>query len=242
MINKIGLRSFVSILIHFTKTSFTGLFALVIIVVFGVVQFAFAEQLLYAKTGIYVGLSLPYNNIEGDFNGDTALVGASDIILVPSIENGFGFGISLGVTSGQFAGEINYLRTTHDGNFQGAKGDVEYNLVNLDGKYYFLAHKRVQPYLLMGLSFPWLTIVDGSATLSPTPSVGDATLNGIGLNLGTGIAYYLHPRISINAGIIYRPLLYTRAEGVVGEGELEDTIDGSGFNFSVGIAYIFYAF
>jgi hypothetical protein len=210
---------------------------------FGAVQLAFGEELYYAKTGIYMGLSLPYNTIGGDFNGDTALVGSSDIILIPSIDDGYGFGISLGITSGQFAGEISYLRTTHDASFQGAKGDVEYNMVNLEGKYYFLAHKRTQPYLLWDLSFPWLTIVDGSVTLPPSPpSVGDATLTGIGFNLGTGIAYYLHPRVSINAGINYRLVWYTRAEGVVEEGKLEDSIDGSGFNFNVGIAYIFYAF
>ncbi len=205
----------------------------------GTVQLVFAQELYYAKTGFYVGLSLPYNNISGDFNGDTVLVGPSDIIIVPKIEDDYGFGILLGVTSGQGAGELSYLRTTHDASFLGGKGEVEYNMVNIDGKYYFLAHARVQPYLLLGLSFPWLIIKDGSASSS---AVGDATFTGIGFNLGTGIAYYLHPRVSINAGINYKPLWYTRAEGVVGEGKLEDAIDGSGFNFNVGMTYIFYTF
>ncbi len=242
MKNKIRLRCFVPRLMHLTKISFVGFCGSVIMVTSGAAQLVFAQELYYAKTGIYMGLSLPYNTIGGDFNGDTVLVGSSDIILVPSIEGGYGFGITLGVTSGQVAGEMSYLRTTHDASFQGLKGDVVYNMVNLDGKYYFLAHERAQPYLLLGLSFPWLTIIDGSATLTAPPSVGDATFTGIGLNLGTGIAYYLNPRVSINAGINYRLVWYTRAGGVVEEEKLEDALSGHGFNFNVGISYIFYTF
>ena len=33
---------------------------------------------------------------------------------------------------------------------------------NVDGRFFFLTRARIQPYILVGAGFPWLTIKDSS--------------------------------------------------------------------------------
>jgi len=122
-------------------------------------------------------------------------------------------GILVGGRFSKIAFELSYLSSTHDVTFLGAKGEADYNMVNLGFKYFFSADKRFQPNLLFGLCVPRLVVKDGS---SDGTVGGDATFNGFGLNIGSGIAYYFNPRVSISGGVIYRWISYGSAEGVSG--------------------------
>ena len=204
---------------------------------FGIASSVTAQENYYAKDGLYIGFNIPFNNIGGDFNGDTFLTDGFQVILIPEVESSSGLGISVGGRFSELAFELNYLSSTHDATFLGAKGEADYNMVNLDFKYYYSADKRFQPNLLFGLCVPWLVVKDGS---SDGVDVGDATFQGFGLNIGGGIAYYINPRVSISGGVIYRWISYHSAEGVSGGSQqLDDNLDGSGIDFNVGITYTF---
>src|SRR3990172_2133588 len=220
---------------RFILQKIAGLLAIVLISTFGITSWVSAEQKYYAKDGFYLGLTVPYNTIDGDFDGKTFEVGEEEINIVPDIESNFGLGITLGGRFGKGAFELSYLRSSHDATWLGANFDVDYNLVNLDGKYYFLADKPMQPYLLLGLCLPWLVVKDGSANVDG--DVDDATYTGIGLNVGGGIAYYFHPQVSINAGIVYRWIGYRHLSGVSESGSLDETLNGSGLNYIVGMTF-----
>lgn len=245
---------------RFTWSKILGIWGLVLIFTVGMGTAVSAEEkeekydaslffknpFFFAKQGTYIGFTLPYNNIGGDFDGETVLVSFDDIILVPKVEGGLGWGISLGRRGAKTAGELSYLRSYHDVTFSTAKGKAILNIVSIDFKYYLVVDKPVQPYLLLGWNpAAWLTVKDGSASVPEfgAPEVGDATFTAIfqvkSINLGGGLAYYIDPNLSLNVGIIYRLISFERAEGVAFEGPIEDPLDGSGLNFNIGIALTF---
>lgn len=196
---------------------------------------------VFAKEGFYLGAGIPYNTIGGDFKGDTFLVGPSDIIIQPEIDGGFGFGIVAGYGfNNELSLELSYLVSSHDAEFIGESVDVKYSVFNIDLKYSFLTSQATQPYLLVGVGFPKLVVEDGSETRSFLPfRVGDAEYTGVGWNLGVGVDHYVTPNVSIGAGATYRIVKYDEAEGVVGSGEIGDSLKGNGFGLMLGAAYHF---
>lgn len=203
---------------------------------FGIASSVTAQENYYAKDGFYIGFNIPFNNIGGDFNGDTFLDAGSQVILIPKVESSSGLGISVGVKFSELAYELNYLSSTHDVTFLGVPGEADYNMVNLDIKYYYSADKRFRPNLLFGFCVPWLVVKDGS---TDGVDVGDATFHGLGLNIGGGISYYINPRVSISGGVIFRWISYGSAGASGRSRRLEDNLDGSGIDFNVGITYTF---
>jgi hypothetical protein len=196
----------------------------------------------YAKQGIYFGLTGNYNTVGNDFDGKTVEGSYDEVVAVPKIDNAYGFGVVLGSRKQNGAVELSYVRSQHDSTFSGySLGDVTYNTINLDGKYYFLSNKPVQPFILFGICFPWLKVENSSVSTEDyeTLESGDATFYGIGLNLGTGIAYYLNPRIAITGGITYRFNVYTGLSGEQTSGDLDESLFGGGANINFGITYTF---
>ena len=191
-----------------------------------------------AKQGFYLGFGIPYNTIGGDFDGESAFVGASDIIIVPEIDGAFGFGILVGFGfSPEAALELSYLASSHDAKWMGGSGDVDYSMLNIDFKFSFNSFKPTQPYLLIGLGFHDVVVVDGSVSVSG--QIGDATYTGTGFNIGGGVDQYVNPNVSIGLGLTYRIVEYDEAEGVVGKGKLDDSLNGDGFGLVLDAAYHF---
>lgn len=194
----------------------------------------------FAKQGTYLAITGAYNEIGGDFDGQTVLSAPTEIVLVPEVQGDWGWGISFGGRGQKWAGELTYLRSKHDITFLGAKGEAVYNQVSLDFKRYFLVEKRLQPYLLFGwIPYAWLVEKDGSASAT---DVGDATFLCVatGLNLGGGLAFYVHPNVSLHGGVIYRWISFGDAKGVEGVvRDIEESLDGSGVNYQIGITLTF---
>jgi hypothetical protein len=194
----------------------------------------------FAKNGFYIGLNIPYNSIKGDFNDDSAITSLStgEVISIPKVQNDYGLGITFGYRDSSLAYELSYLASTHDMKLKGVDGEADYSMVSLDIKRYFEENNPTQPFLLIGLCIPELVINEGATVGLQT---GDATLDGIGLNIGGGISHYVSPQFFVHAAIIYRFINYTDAEGITTSGSIDadDYINGSGLNFNVGVAYTF---
>jgi hypothetical protein len=214
-----------------------GFWAVVLLSTLSISTGVLAQDTPYAKDGLYAGFNISYNTISGDFDGNSFLASATEIIIIPKVEGGVGFGALLGLRFGKGALELSYQRSEHDATWLGAKGTVAYNIVDIDFKLYPSINSQLQPYLLVGMGIPWLVVHDGAATAF---EVSDATLLGIGLNIGGGLAYYIQPKICVNGGIIYRWINYSSATGVSSaSNDIEGGLDGSGLTLKIGIAFTF---
>lgn len=196
-----------------------------------------AQDTSYVKEGMYVGFNLTYNTISGDFDGQSALVSATEIIVIPKVESNMGFGALLGVRFKKGALELSYQRSEHDDTSVLGKGTTVYNIVDIDFKIYPSAESQMQPYLLLGMGIPWLVVRDGAYTAT---AVGDGTLRGLGFNIGGGVSYYLQPTICVNGGVTYRLISYSTATGVSGiSNTIQDGLGGSGLTLKGGITFTF---
>lgn len=154
------------------------------------------------------------------FNGGPTVVGGvtyisdPEIDEIPSITRQFGWGALLGHREGPWAAELSFWRSEHTATYISA-GPVTSTMpaslqaVNIDFKRYFFTQLPVQPFVSMGLSFPWLWVRQASFltdTASPPNVVGvdDETISGIGMNLGAGLELYLGDNFSIFGGAYQR--------------------------------------
>jgi opacity protein-like surface antigen len=140
----------------------------------------------FAKEGLYLGLQLPYDDIQGDFDGNT----------MPSVDPGLGIGVIFGYgITPNFSLELDLSSSSH--NSLGAT--INFTEVSLDAKYAFLAPESVQPYLFFG--FGGYTLGDNSLRFE-----------GNGYNLGIGVDFYAMSNWSFGIGLIRKVITYDRIE------------------------------
>lgn len=170
----------------------------------------------YAKQGGYVGLSgFPNFTFDGEtFDGQTLYreIDGDEMAILPRLNASKMFRGVLGYRGRQAAFEVSYERTHHNGTFADELPvDTTFQAVNLDGRFFFLSEKRVQPHVLVGASIPWLFIKDGSYL---EPNLGDARWRGFGLNTEAGVTVFPHPRFGVSVGYSYRIMWFDRMTGV----------------------------
>jgi opacity protein-like surface antigen len=198
--------------------------------------------------GAYVAVYLSWGTVVGDF--DNVAIGSltdstPDLIALPEMDPGAGFAVGLGYRfTKELAFELSYEWMEHDTDatwFTGVPvGDATIQSFSANVKYFFLSDGPIQPLVLVGVYVPWLDIDNGSLRESDLVA-GDASLWGIGANIGGGMNLYLTPKVALTAEVGYRIVFYTRAEGISDvEGRPEpDNIDGSGFFARAGVAITF---
>jgi hypothetical protein len=212
---------------------------------------------LHSRTYVgVVGTSVSVSN-SGLFSGSNYSVvnaPAYDVSIIPTIPQAIGWGVLAGHREEAYALEVSYWQSVHNGFFgpgvvgSQSNGSVTftsaypatavYNSINVDFKRYFLTDLQLQPFLDLGVSFPWMTIsnadIDGSGNVLPL------TLSGAGLNLGIGVEYYLTPNISFVAGAYQRWASFSEFQGSQIQANTlsiygpNGTQEGSGLNFAVG--------
>jgi hypothetical protein len=112
--------------------------------------------------------------------------------------------------------------------------------VNVDFKRYFFTEQQLQPFLNLGVSFPWIVI--NNAAMDAYGNNSALTLAGLGFNLGIGAEYYLTPNISFIANACQRWASFDEFKGsqleynqITEYGNGKPTSDeGSGLIFEVG--------
>ncbi|MBI3609112.1 MAG: porin family protein [Nitrospirae bacterium] len=192
-----------------------------------------------AEEGFYIGLGFPYNTIWGGFDGNSTVAESGNVIYVPKIDGALGWGILLGYgVNPEASFELSYLASNHNAKWTGARGDVDYTVLNFDLKYGFNTSRPTQPYILFGINIDTLVVKNGSfsAVLS---KAGDATYTGTGLNLGLGMDHYFNPKVSTGVGLTYRIVEYDHAKGISNSGQLKNFLNGNGFGLILDGAYHF---
>jgi hypothetical protein len=174
----------------------------------------------FAKVGGYAGGSfVPQFTLDGEtFDGFTYYqeIDGDEIAILPKLDKQRMFRGVLGYRGEKAALEFSYERTNHNGVFgEVGTGQATFQQVNVDGRFFFLTHARVQPYVLVGAGFPWLTVKDGSFLENqPEAGVGDGSFNGYALNTEVGVTVYPHPQVGIVLGYGYRPIWFYKATGI----------------------------
>lgn len=173
------------------------------------------ERSGFAKEGPYAGVAgLLDFALDGlTFDGATYYQkeGGEEILILPRLERKSMLRAIVGLRSTRGSFEISYDQTTHVGTFAGESGEATFHSINGDERIFLLTGGRIQPYVLLGGSLPWLTIKDGSFL---DPDVGDASFRGFGLNTEAGVSVFPHPRFGISTGYRYRVMWFHSASGV----------------------------
>ena len=169
----------------------------------------------YAKNGVYVGVTgIPDFTLDGiTFDGTSYYqkIGGEEILILPKLQPKSSLRGLLGMRSKRGAFEIGYEQTRHAGTFMDLSGEAIFHSVNFDERIFFLTRGRIQPYGLLGLSLPWLTVKDGSVL---DQDVADASFRGFGINTELGVTVFATPRIGVSTGYRYRSMWFDHASGV----------------------------
>ncbi len=174
----------------------------------------------FAKVGGYAGGSfVPAFTLDGDtFDGFTYYqeINGDEIALLPKLDKQKMFRGILGYRGEKAALEFSYERTNLNGAFGDAiTGTAVFQQFNVDGRFFFLTRARIQPYILVGAGFPWLTIKDSSFLEDePDAGLGNSSFKGYALNTEVGVTVYPHPQIGLVLGYDYRPIWFDRATGI----------------------------
>ena len=208
--------------------------------------FGGASQILaennYALTGPYLGLNFCYDSIGGEFDGETLLRLDGQRWLVPKVKSNYGFGVLFGWRFEKSKVAMGYYHSTHDYTFVDALGEsTSLHLISLDARVYFSKEKTIQPFIEAEFAYTWMIVNDAAFTTEEPIRFGEASYRGLAYSVGGGIAYYLSPQISIDAGIFFRLYMYGSVKGLWGG--VYEIEDGGLFSFSpiikVGITYTF---
>ena len=195
--------------------------------------------------GGYVGFGGLINfTLDGKtFDGETVYkeVNGEELAILPRLHSRtlpkfyFGYRTPMGAL------EFSYERARHDASFFEFPLDVQFNCINVDGRFFFLKHRRFQPHLVLGVAFPWLSVEDGSfSSDQPDAEVGDSSWRGPGLNTEVGLTAFITPQAGVSVGYAYRWMYFSRMRGLDNEVfKLEPSFKETSGNFVVMGFYTF---
>ncbi|MCP3914772.1 MAG: porin family protein [bacterium] len=188
--------------------------------------------------GVYVELRGVGATLGSDFDGDTALAGNEDVILLPDPDEGFGFGATVGYRFYSIDVELGYTTVDHDASFDDLSVDANIQNLDLNLIGYSWRDRQLQPYALLGGGFAEADLDGGSFTTGG--SRGDAELEGGSWCIGVGARYYTNRHLSFDVRLLYQDSDFSEASGAASEGDdIAGAIEGESLRLSVGLRYAF---
>lgn len=190
----------------------------------------------------YFGIVSPYQMIDGDFDGSRYFTNDVSAAVVPTLDPGLGWGVTLGLKSRAFdrfavALDGTFTRTKHSGQWAGVGFDSVKQNLNIDVKLYGFPRERVQPYALIGYSIPNVEVKEGG--LNNNGGSTEATYLGMGLNLGVGVLYYVTERFAFHFQPMFRLSQYSDLEMNNKIGALDQELNTSEFELQMGATFRF---
>lgn len=186
--------------------------------------------------GLYVGVTFSASQPMGDFDGDHALVGPTDQIIIPELDVGPGAGAYVSYRWLRYELLLQYEFSEYDGDASGSPLTHDTEITNLDLNFrrYFWIRSPIQPYGLFGLGWSHAEIENAASDIPPTVVQTAELKDGINANLGIGVAFYPIKWMCIYGQAMYRFVRYGSSDGVAGDMSTIGDVDGDGWNLSFG--------
>jgi hypothetical protein len=197
-----------------------------------------------ALRGWFVEVDAVRQSIEGDFKGDSVLVGPDKEFLIPDLDPAFGFAMKVGGRTRELSLSVGYSRSTHDATtFASAKGEATWAAVELELRGFLLRGRVIEPYLQLGW-VPWSSLrVKGAAEIISTGELSDAIyVNNIwNWSVGAGANVHLLSGLSTTGTLVYRAHDYRAVKSSADHTPLhsDPPLNGSALGFELGVAYRF---
>lgn len=194
------------------------------------------EPTSWPAEGLWVGARFTETGQRGDWNGSFVEQRPTDVILGPDLGNDEGYGFSISYRWTSWEAVLSYDNTEYTGSFPGSGLPHDTEIENLDLnllKYYWVS-SPLQPYFIAGIGWSRATIQNGSTDTDLNfVDVSSAELmDGVNFNLGTGIAFYPLPWVSVYAQGMYRFVEYYSNRGLAGSSS--GRFDGDNWTAAVG--------
>jgi len=194
------------------------------------------EPTSWSAEGLWVGARVTETAPLGGWNGSFVQDRTTDVVIGPDLGTDEGFGFSISYRWNSWEAILNYDKTEYNGDFSGSSLSHNTEIENLDlnlRKYYWV-ESPLQPYFIAGIGWSRAEIENGSTDPDLTfVTVSDAELmDGVNINLGTGIAFYPLPWVSVYAQAMYRFVEYYRSKGL--DGSFDGQFDGDNWTAAVG--------
>jgi len=198
--------------------------------------------------GFFITVSGQPLAFKGDFDGRLVLWHFDKAFFVPEMKSTTAIGFGLGFKRNAWLWELLYMNSRHRSAFQGREGTAFYRSLEIVGRTFLVKDFPIKPYLLGGISVPWLTVEPGAEMYGLKYR---AAYIGLGLNFGGGIILDIAPFLFVSGGIVYRALgyYYVSGEGKgrdinnlrVGQGgpEWKSWLKTSSLGLSFGLGLVF---
>ena len=185
-------------------------------------------------------LNFPRQQFGGDFDGNRFYLGPDALVVVPDVDPAWGIGIGGGIKSRVSDNlavgiDVVFNSAQHDVTWFGAPGEASSFHVDIDFKLFLNARDRAQAYLLSGFSNSRLTVKDGHLTVSEAK---DVTFTGRGFHIGTGLNYYLSPRVSLNTSLRHRWMSFDEID-FGDRSKIEPKLKSTAVDAALALAYHF---
>jgi len=169
------------------------------------------------KKSFYAGPTVSRLSIGGDFDGEHVLFNndTGELAAVPAFDSGvgyggvFGFRHSFGSAPVDWAIEMTYQQGALNNSLDSQPNNdkATFHELGWTFKTYFRANHALQPVLVVGFDYPWITVPGGD--FNETFGLGDETFRGIGIHTGFGLCYFVMPEFSIEATGLYHDRSFT---------------------------------
>ncbi len=199
----------------------------------------------FHKEGFYVAGFGEATRIEGDFDDPIAIVddltNPTESVAVPELDNGGGYSVRAGYRWHKRSLEIGYGVSEFDGDFLGFDLDADVHTISVDFKEFYRVETNLQPFLFVGLGMPEMKIDNAALDLVtvPPPPPRDAELDGIQINVGGGVNFYVTPQLALTAQGMYTFGRYDEAKTLSGDESILGTIDADALTAAFGVSYTF---
>ena len=188
----------------------------------------------------YLGISANYVLITGNFDGESYFAVDDEVILVPKLDPGFGFGINGGIRFQKSALDFLYKRSMHNCSFiDSTGGKATFNVIKFIGfKSYLGKVSAIRPFLDFDFSGAWMRVTHASYLESNLQDDAKATYGSLILGFGGGVEATITDRIHIELEALPAWYLGTDVTGI-----RKDNYEVQKFNsfkFDISVSFIYY--
>ena len=163
-----------------------------------------------AGEGFFITVSGQSLAFKGDFDGRLVLWAFDKAFFVPSLDRSTAFGFGLGIKRSTWLWELLYVSSRHPSSSPDREGTSSYRSFEINGRSFLVKDFPLKPYILGGISVPWLTVDRGAEMYGVKYR---AAYIGLGLNFGAGIILDIAPFLFASGGFVYRALGYYYVSG-----------------------------